>query len=87
MVNVNVCQQKNIHLNIDKFKLRETSITYIGHILSGEGVQPGQDKVKLILQMPIPKDPTEIKRFLGMVQYLDTFIDRLSARTVHLRNY
>ena len=82
---LNVCQQKNIHLNIDKFKLRETSMTYIGHTLSGEGVQPGQDKVKSILQMPTPKDPTEIKRFLGMVQYLDKFIDRLSAITVHLR--
>ena len=82
---LNVCQQKNIHLNIDKFKLRETSVTYIGHTLSGEGVQPGQDKLKSILQMPTQKDPTEIKRFLGMVQYLDKFIDRLSARTVHLR--
>ena len=35
--------------------------------------------------MPSPKDPTEIKRFLGMVQYIDKFIDGLSTTIMNMR--
>ena len=35
--------------------------------------------------MPSTRDPTEIKRFLGMVQYIDKFIDGLSKKTVNMR--
>ena len=79
------CEKQNLHLNSAKVKLRESTVTYIGHNLSADGVQPGEDKLNAILQMPSPRDPTEIKRFLGMVQYIDKFIDGLSTKTVNMR--
>ena len=75
------CTKENIHLNIEKIKVREQKVTYIGHILLAEGVTPGEDKVKAIIQMPTPQDVTGIKRFLGMIQYIDKFIKNLSTRT------
>ena len=65
------CEQQNLHINKDKIRLREPTVTYIGHSLSADGVKPSSDKINAIVQMPSPRDPTEIKRFLGMVQYID----------------
>ena len=70
------CTKEKIHLNLEKIKLREKKVTYIGHTLSAEGVTPGEDKVKAIIQMPTPRDVTGIKRFLGMIQYIDKFIKK-----------
>ena len=79
------CTKEKIHLNIEKIKLREKKVTYIGHTLSAEGVTPGEDKVKSIIQMPTPQDVTGIKRFLGMIQYIDKFIKNLRTRTENMR--
>ena len=35
--------------------------------------------------MPTPQDVTGIKIFLGMIQYIDTFIKNLSTRTENMR--
>ena len=35
--------------------------------------------------MPTPQDVTEIKRFLGMIQYIDKCIKNLSTRTENMR--
>ena len=35
--------------------------------------------------MPTPQDVTGIKRFLGMIQYIDKFIKNLSTRTENMR--
>ena len=79
------CEKQNLHLNSAKVKLRESTVTYIVHNVSADGVKPGEDKLNAILQMPSPRDPTEIKRFLGMFQYIDKFIDGLSTKTVNMR--
>ena len=79
------CTKEKIHLNIEKIKLREKKVTYIWHILSAEGVTPGEYKLKAIIQMLTPQDVIGIKRLLGMIQYIDTFIKNLSTRTENMR--
>ena len=56
------CEKQNQHLNSAKVKLRESTVTYIGHNLSADGVQPGEDKLNAILLMPSPRDPTINKK-------------------------
>ena len=41
-----------IYINKDKIRLREPTVTHIGHNLSADGVHPGSDKINAILQMP-----------------------------------
>ena len=79
------CRKANLHLNSSKIKLREREVPYIGHILSEEGITVNPDKVKAIKELKTPTDVTEIKRFLGMIQYIDKFINKLSDRTIHMR--
>lgn len=75
----------NLKLNKDKCKIRRTEITYVGHILSAEGVKPDQEKVRAIQDMPEPEDKAGLLRFLGMLQYLAKFVPNLSDVSAPLR--
>lgn len=66
-----------------KFQLKE--IKFIGHIFNENGVQPDREKVDAILDMPIPKNVSELQRFLGMINYLGPFIQNMSSKNKRLR--
>ncbi|KAK9710154.1 RNase H-like domain found in reverse transcriptase [Popillia japonica] len=54
-------------------------------IFSKDGIYPDPDKKKAILKVEHPKTPTDVRSFLGMVNYLGKFIPRLASHTRHLR--
>ncbi|KAK5853431.1 hypothetical protein PBY51_007214 [Eleginops maclovinus] len=82
---LNRCSQKNIKLNADKFKLREKETTYIGHLLTANGLRIHPEKVRAIDQMPKPTDVKAVQRLLGMVNYLAKFCPHLSDHCQPLR--
>lgn len=75
----------NLKINQEKCKIRMDEIKYIGHVLSGEGLKPDQDKIKAIVEMPKPQDKSALLRFLGMVRYLAKFVPNLSETSAPLR--
>ena len=48
------CQSQGIALNPDKLKLRAKSVTFMGHMLTNEGIRIDPDKAKAIREMPKP---------------------------------
>ena len=52
---------------------------YLGHKISGDGIKPLQNKVDAIKKAPIPKDVTELKSFLGMVNFYGKFVKNMSS--------
>ena len=52
----NRCKEKNIKLNDAKAAIHQDEISFMGHRISAEGVQPDQSKVAAILDMPPPTD-------------------------------
>ena len=66
-----------------KFKRSKCSfmkmhIEYLGHLISEKDIEPMPDKLAAIKEMPAPRDPKEIKQFLGLVGYYRKFIPRFS---------
>ena len=63
------CRQKHITFNKDKlqFKLHEQS--YVGHVISAEGLKPDLAKVEAVLGMPSPADKQGVRRIMGQVNY------------------
>ena len=57
-----------------------TEITYLRHILSGDGIRADPKKISAIRDMPAPCDK-EVQRFLGMITYLGKFLPNLAAET------
>ena len=79
------CDQRNLHLNVDTIQLRVTEVPFTGHTATANGLKSGPGKVEAIVIMPAPVDTAGVRRLLGMIQYLDTFMPNLSQLTSPLR--
>ena len=53
-------------------------------MLSVDGMSPDPKKVQGIVDMPAPKDKTQLQSFLGMVNFMHNFIPHISANTAPL---
>ena len=82
---LNRAREINLKLKKEKTKIKCTTVDYMGHKITSEGLKPDPEKVQAILQMPTPKDKKDLQRFLGMVQYLAKFISHLSEMACPLR--
>ena len=54
------------------------SVTFLGHIISGEGVSVDPQKVEAILNWKPPMSVTEIRSFLGLAGYYRKFVEGFS---------
>ena len=72
------CQSRGIALNPDKLKLRRKSVTFMGHVLSNEGIKIDPEKAKAIMDMPRPTDVEGVQRLNGFVNYLAKFLPKLA---------
>ena len=59
-----------LQLNNKKCEYLRSEINFLGHIISENGVRPDSSKVEVIAKMPEPADVTELRRYIGMVNYL-----------------
>lgn len=72
-------QDSGLKLNREKCEFRKTEIEYFGHVISSEGIRPSNSRVDAIRQMETPTNLTELRRFIGMVNYLGRFIPELAS--------
>ncbi len=70
--------QHRIKLNKEKLKLRLPEVTFMGLVISSQGVKPDPAKVQGIQEMPAPENKQDVKRLMGMVNYLQRFAPNLS---------
>ena len=47
-----------------------TKIEYLGYIIDADGLHPIEEKVKAIKNAPQPKNVTELRSFLGILNYV-----------------
>ena len=80
------CQQKGIKLNAEKLEYKCKEVLFHGHLLTTEGLKPDPEKVRAIVEMPRPKDRSDILRLNGMVNYLSRFLPQLSDVMKPLRD-
>jgi len=65
-------------------KLRCFSVTFIGHVLTDNGLTPDPEKTMAIVNMPTPNSVKPPQEFLGMIQYLSKFLPQLLTITAPL---
>ena len=82
---LNVCQKEGLVLNSKKLKLQRERVTFFGAEYSAQGMHPDPKKVQGITEMTAPTDKQQLQSFLGMVNYMGTFIPNLSHHTEPLR--
>jgi len=61
-------------------------VEFLGTIVNAEAIQDDPKKVEAITEIAAPKDPSELRRFLGMVNQLSRFQPHIAELTKPLRD-
>ena len=69
----------NLKFNKDKLQLRLSSVPYMGHLITAEGLKPDPQKTQAIQFTQKPKDQSAVQHYLGFVNYLSKFLPKLST--------
>ena len=56
-----------------------SEVEYLGHSISAKGIQPISEKVRAIRDAPRPQDVSQLRSFLGMLNYYGKFIPNLAT--------
>ena len=80
------CRDQSIKLNEAKLELRSDNVTFMGHQITKDGLQTDPEKVKAIKDYPAPTKVEELRRFLGMVNYLARYLYHLTDDLQPLQN-
>ena len=67
-----------LKLKLKKCCFFKKHIQYLGHLISADGIQPLPEKLESIATMPAPRNPKEVKQFLGLVGYYRKFVPRFA---------
>ena len=70
-----------VTLNEAECEFGVSSVTYVGHLVSKDGIKPDPNKVLAIGELATPEDVGGVRRFLGMVNYLSKFVPHLAHKT------
>ena len=75
-----------ITLNPRKCHIAKSSLTYLGHLVTGDGVRPDPKKLDAIAAFPTPTNVEELRRALGLFTYLSRFLPEMATVAAPLRS-
>ena len=68
-----------VKLKQSKCVFMKSSVEYFAFVVDRRGIHPSPRKVQAIQEVPVPKNATELKSFLGLVNYYRKFIPDMST--------
>ena len=77
-------RQAGLQVNKDKCYFMQPSVEYLGHRIDAEGLHPIPTKVKAVKEAPTPANKTELRSFLGLINYYSRFLRNLSTELAPL---
>ena len=69
----------NVRARLAKCSFLKDSIDYLGHRVDRQGIHPSEGNVQALKNAPVPTDVSELRAFLGLVNYHGKFIKDLST--------
>lgn len=73
-------RKEGFKLKMTKCRLAKKSIKYLGHAISSNIVRPMSDGLTAIRDFPKPTTPTQVRQFLGKVNFYHRFIEDIATK-------
>ncbi|XP_011860103.1 PREDICTED: uncharacterized protein K02A2.6-like [Vollenhovia emeryi] len=67
-------QDAGFRLQAEKCEFGKSSVEFCGHIVDNKGIRPHPDKLQQIQDLPRPQDVSQLRSFIGAVNYYGKFI-------------
>jgi len=71
-------QDAGFTFNGEKCVFKQTAQVFFNRVISGYGIQPTEESIRALRDSPRPKTASEVKSFLGVVNWHTTFIPSLA---------
>ena len=72
-------QESGLRLNKEKCQWMLTEINYLGVRICAEGILPNEEKIRGILKITKPTNVTELKSYLGMLNFYRNFLSNAAT--------
>ena len=72
-------QHSGLKLNKAKCEFHKEELGFFGHRVGKDGIKPDPEKVRVIIELSPPSNVSELRRLLGMINYLGKFLPDLSS--------
>ena len=79
---LNRAREFNLKLNAKKCLIRQEEIPYVGHVLTKEDLKPDPQNIRALQEVQPPQNTTELKSFLGFIQYLAKFMQNMASERI-----
>ena len=72
-------QEAGLKLSIKKCTIGVPSVTYLGYMIDKEGIHPTKEKVRAITEAPAPTNVSQLRAFLGLLNFYRRFLPKASS--------
>lgn len=71
-------KENGLRINYDKCKFFQSSVTYLGYKIDKQGLHTDKKKVDAIVAAPAPTNFTQLRSFMGLVNFYSNFVVNMS---------
>lgn len=75
-----------LKLRLDKCKLLQQEVKFLGHVVDHSGVRPDPDKISSVSNWPVPSTIRQVRAFLGLAGYFRRFVSGFAKIARPLNN-
>ena len=77
-------KEKKLYAKLKKYEFWLEKVTFLGHVVSEDGILVDPSKVEAISQWSRPTSAKEVRSFLGLARYYQRFVEGFSKITMPL---